>query len=138
ARMGGATAHLDRGQSLSSRRSVGAQRHTTGIAVSLIRQCMSRNSCSTFSGHALEGGGLHLAPARVKYPLRVAIWLRAPLEDQIRRRLKSEAIEARRHRPVERIASILPVDDGCHPLQRFHHLLGRNNLMVKPIGDMLA
>ena len=50
---------------------------------------------------------LHIAPAGVEYPLRVAIRLRAALKNQIRRRLKGMAVEAGRHRPVERIFGIL-------------------------------
>src|SRR5688572_31955583 len=40
----------------------------------------------------------------------VAVRLGAALEDQIAGRLECNAVEARRHRAVERVAGILPVD----------------------------
>ena len=93
---------------------------------------------SSWLGIDLQVGGLDLAPAGMKNPLGVAIWLRAALKDEIRRRLKGMAVETGRHRPVERIIGILLIDDCRHPLERVHHLLPRDNPMMQPIGDVLA
>ena len=44
----------------------------------------------------------------------------------------------RRHRPVERIARILPVDDFGHAPQGLHHLILRHDAVMQPVGDVLA
>ena len=53
--------------------------------------------------------------------LGVAVGLGAAEEDQVAGRLEGErAVEIRRHRPVERVAGVLPVDHRRHPLHRLH------------------
>ena len=47
-------------------------------------------------------------------------------------------LEVRRHRPVGRIAGILPVDHLGHALQRLAHLGLADHAVVQPVGDVLS
>ena len=60
------------------------------------------------------------------------------MKDQINRRLKSMAIETRRHRLIERVIRILPVHDFRHFPERVHDKLARHDPLMQPIGDVLA
>jgi hypothetical protein len=59
-----------------------------------------RSGLGGLSPGLLAKSGLHRTAVAVENPLRVAIWLRAALEDQVHRGTKGMAVEVRRHRLV--------------------------------------
>jgi hypothetical protein len=71
-------------------------------------------------------------------PFGIAVGLRAPLKDQVAGSLKRYAIKARRHGPVARIGSVLPIDDFGHAALGFMHLFLIDNAVLQPVRDVLA
>src|SRR5260370_7643251 len=74
-------------------------------------------SCLRHAGSTERSAGRLGFPA----PLRqdefgIAVRLLASLEDQVAGRLEGDAVEAGRHRPVERIALVLPIPPPPPPL----------------------
>src|SRR5215212_7357238 len=86
------------------------------------------------------GGALsNDSPRRLGFPaprredvFGIAVRLLASLEDQIASCLESYAVEAGRHGMVQRVALVLCIHHGSHPLQRFHDLLPGDDALMQP------
>ena len=71
--------------------------------------------------------------------LGVPVGLLPTIENQIKRRLKLDAvIEIGGHRSVVRIACILLIDDRRHFLESLNYLIFGNDAVVYPVSNMLT
>ena len=82
--------------------------------------------------------GLHRATAPVQDRLGVAGGLGEPLEDQVVGGGERLAVVRRAHRHGSPVAGLLLVDHVGHPAERLLDLVGGDDAVVQPVGDVLG
>src|SRR5436309_5476307 len=81
----------------------------------------------------------NFSATRVKHGLGIPVRRLASLEDKVQGRLKGDAtVVVGRHIAIVRVAAILAVDDLCHALERLDDHFFRHDVILQPIGDVLA
>src|SRR5690606_11193291 len=82
---------------------------------------------------------LQFQPPSMQDRLSITVRLHAPLEHEIAGGLEGDRrFEIGGHGAIERIALILPVDDGRHPLPRLHHAVLAAAAVMQPVRNGLA